>query len=171
MRLLTAGSLVRAQHGEPKKKVHAKHGLSSLFSIWFRYLRPCVSADASAVNWLECCRRLWRREAAPEQEKTRSEAPATRASHDYVFDRRGRWFEPNTGSQSAVRESGRFCFAQIGENRALRKHSCGVFLARGPQGEPNTGSQQKGYRFCDGLFVFLCLPKINHRLSELVNRK
>ena len=76
MRLLTAGSLVRAQHGEPKKKVHAQHGLSSLFSVWLRNQWHCISTAALAVNWLGCCRRLWRREAAPEQEKTRSETTA-----------------------------------------------------------------------------------------------
>ena len=78
-------------------------GVSFFCSVcWFLAYGPVFRQTHPAVNWLRRCRRLRREKAVPELEETGSGAPATRATRDHVSDRRGRWFEPNTGSQLRV---------------------------------------------------------------------
>jgi hypothetical protein len=92
--------LVRAQHGEPKKEASAEmQGLPSFVPCGFLADGPVFRQTHPAVNGLRRCRRLRREKAVPELEETGSGAPATRAARDHGSDRRGRWFEPNTGSQ------------------------------------------------------------------------
>ena len=95
--------MVRAQHGEPKKEASAEmQGLPSFVPCGFLADGPVFRRTHPAVNGLRRCRRLRREKAVPELEETGSGAPATRATRDHVSDRRGRWFEPNTGSQLRV---------------------------------------------------------------------
>ena len=108
MRLLTAGSLVRAQQGEKKKETSNRMSLSfspsrrtqtapSINSRLFsRTVRPLLVA---AVNWNRSERRRWRMKrseirAALGKVEVASMTPK---SFPLSASRTRRWFEPNRG--------------------------------------------------------------------------
>ena len=97
MRLLTAGSLVRVQQGEPKRA-----GRHQSFCSFLLYLLTPTNYSAThsraAVNWLGAPRCLRQMKRCSEQEETTSIASAPSEQGDYVSDRQGRWFESNRGS-------------------------------------------------------------------------
>ena len=126
MRLLTAGSLVRVQLGEPNKKTSNR--MSFLFAfklIQINYLvfpQPhsavnCIVAETLAVR--DEVRRGWR---------SGQNLPALQADSKFWAPQEvGRWFESNLGSQkSRMRKRSGFYFFTI-RFSLFTKLSFGIF--------------------------------------------